>query len=113
MPNQPIDLIKKTLDQYVEQHRPPEDIRPQLDLGYKYEGQTIELNEIRPRYDKPEVIMHYPFAKIRYIKSKKLFKLYWMRASLKWELYEPFPESSHLQKLLDVVEEDKFCCFKG
>ena len=109
----PTPLITKVLEQYVDKHRPPEEIRSKLDIGYTYQGQNIFLEEIRPQWNKPEIIRRYPYAKIRYVKTQKIFKLYWQRASLKWELYEPFPESSHLQKLLDVVAEDGYGCFKG
>lgn len=113
MQKDPNTLIEETLEQHIRTVRPPEDIRDKLDEGYDFDGQVILLVEIRPKWDDPEKIMRYPYAKIRYIKSKKLFKLYWMRASLKWELYEPFPESSHLQELLDVVAADQHYCFKG
>jgi hypothetical protein len=113
MPGNPKTLIEKTLEQHLQKIRPPEDIRDQLDVGYDFDRQAIMLVEIRPKWDDPERIMHHPYAKIRYIKSQKLFKLYWLRASGKWELYEPFPESSHLQELLDVVAEDRHYCFKG
>jgi hypothetical protein len=36
-----------------------------------------------------------------------------MRASGKWELYEPFPKSTHLDKILEVIKEDKYGCFFG
>ena len=106
-------LMERTLREYIEKHRPPEEIRDKLDIGYSHDKQSIFLEEIRPRWDKPEIIMRIPYAKIRYIKSQNIFKLYWQRASLKWELYEPFPESTHLQKLLDVVTEDGCGCFRG
>ncbi|WMQ64732.1 DUF3024 domain-containing protein [Imtechella halotolerans] len=28
-------------------------------------------------------------------------------------MYEPFPKSSHLERLIDVVREDKYGCFFG
>lgn len=34
-----------------------------------------------------------------------------MRASGKWELYEPLPKSTHLDKILKATEEDKYGCF--
>lgn len=107
------DLIDHTLQRYIQQIRPPEDVRNQLDIGYKREGQDIFIEEIRPQWDDPKKIHHYPYAKIKHIKSRQHLKLYWQRASLKWELYKPFPESSHLQKLLDVIDEDSYGCFKG
>lgn len=106
-------MIEITVQKYVEKHRPPEHIRPELDRGYSIDGQKIYINEIRPDWRNPEIIRHRPYAKIWYIKSSKIFRLYWMRASGNWELYEPFPESTHLQELLDVVHVDKLGCFKG
>ena len=73
------------------------------------------LFEIRPlpfeegyvKIIKPE------FAKLRYIKSRKLWKLYWKRASGKWHLYDPYPESTSLSVLLEVTDEDVYGAFKG
>jgi len=47
------------------------------------------------------------------VKSLKIWRLYWMRASGKWELYTPMPESPILEKLLACVDEDINGCFKG
>ena len=46
------------------------------------------------------------FAKIRYYKSRKEWNLYWMRASGKWELYESFPLSSHLDKIIEIIKSE-------
>ncbi len=43
----------------------------------------------------------------------KEWNLYWMRASGKWELYDPFPESTHLGKIIEIINEDKHGCFHG
>jgi len=65
-------------------------------------------------YGKTQRKVNYiPFAKISYYKSREEWNLYWMRASGKWEIYKPFSKSSNLQKMLDVIEEDKNCCFFG
>lgn len=110
MPN---SITEATIQNHIRKNRPPEHIRDKLDIGYSYDGKSIILFEIRPQWNKPTVTLELPYAKIRYIASKKIFKLYWMRASGKWESYEPFPESTHLQKLLDCIDEDAFYCFKG
>jgi len=57
--------------------------------------------------------MHHAFAKIRYVKSHGVWRLYWHRASGKWEAYSPFRESSDLEALLACIDEDSFGCFKG
>lgn len=93
-------------------HPDPEE-RRELDFGYSYTSQAIEIFEIIPQFNKPEVIHHYPFAKIRRIKSQNIWKLYWMRASGKWELYEPYPQDTSLEKLIQIIENDDLGCFFG
>lgn len=101
------------LFEYLEKIRPPEDIRSKLDIGYDYDGRAIEFYEIRPNWINPSIIQHLPFAKIRYVKSKNIWNLYWKRASGKWESYQPFPHASKLQSLLDCIEKDEYGCFYG
>lgn len=114
MKKEVIDINEYTVKKYVESLRPEDlEVRKQLDFGYSYDGQFIELFEIRPVWNDPDKIQNLPFAKIRFYKSKQLWKLYWMRASGKWELYEPFPSSTHLTKIIDIIREDKFGCFYG
>lgn len=106
-PNQAI------LYNYLEEIRPPVHIRNKLDIGYDYDGTVIEIYEIRPDWINPSIIRHHPYAKIRFIKSRNYWKLYWLRASGKWNEYGPFPQSPNLQEILDCIDEDKFGCFKG
>jgi hypothetical protein len=109
-----IDINESTIKKFVESLRPEDpEIRKKLDCGYSYDGKIIEIFEIRPEWDNPKEIQHFPFVKIRYYKSKNVWKLYWMRGNLKWELYEPFPNSSHLNKILEIIQEDKYGCFYG
>ncbi|MFB1021883.1 MAG: DUF3024 domain-containing protein [Vicingaceae bacterium] len=114
MTNSTIDLNEATLKSYVEAIRPNDlEIRQKLDFGYSYDGQIALLFTIRPDWRNPEKIQNSEFAKIRYYKTQRIWKLYWMRATGKWELYEPSPQSTHLEKLLDIVKEDKHHCFHG
>ena len=108
-----IDINENTVKEYVKRNRPPVEIRDQLDLGYTYDKGTIELSEIRPLWDNPNEYENLEFARIKYVKSKKIWKLYWMRASGKWESYNPCSESSNLEKLLDCIDDDSFGCFRG
>jgi len=109
-----IDLNESTINSFVESLRPENaDIRKQVDIGYSYNGNVAILYEIRPFFDNPEEIMKIEFAKMRFYKSKQEWNLYWMRASGKWELYEPFPKSSHLEEMLGVIKTDKHVCFFG
>jgi hypothetical protein len=99
---------------YVDSIRPKDpEIRKDLDYGYSYNERAIEIFEIRPQYNNHKVIHHYPFAKIRRIKSQNIWKLYWMRASGKWELYDPYPQDTSFEKLIDIIRKDAHACFFG
>lgn len=108
-----ININERRIQVYIEKSRPPLEIRDKLDLGYSYNKEVIELFEIRPKWNNPSVFQNSSFAKIKYVKTQKNWKLYWMRASGKWQSYEPFPESSNLEELLSIISEDSYGCFKG
>ena len=114
MTNKTIDINESTIKKYVESLRPENpEIRAQVDIGYSYDGKVVILFEIRPVWNDPKKMQQIEFAKIRLYKSRKEWNLYWMRASGKWELYEPFPESTHLGKIIEIIKEDKHGCFYG
>lgn len=99
---------------FVESLRPKDpEVRKQLDVGYSYDGKVIILFEIRPFWMDPSKVQHLEFAKLRYTETRKQWSLYWMRASGKWELYQPSPHSAHLDALLEVIKEDELSCFFG
>lgn len=114
MDNNEIDINEIIIRNFVESIRPEDhEIRKEVDIGYSYDGRNFEIFEIRPRWDKPEEIMHNSFAKITYIKSKNNWKIYWMRGNLKWDLYEEFPSNITLENVLRVMDQDKHGCFYG
>ncbi len=98
---------------FMEKRRPPAPIRSKLDLGYRITGHSVELFEIRPRYDKPEIILEHDFAKTTYVRTQRVWKVFWMRADLKWHSYEPVPEVDSIEKFLEIVGQDKYSCFFG
>ncbi len=109
-----VDLQEREIEMFIESLRPVDpEIRTKLDYGYTYDNQTIELFEIRPAWNDPQVFHNEPFAKIRYIKSRRIWKLFWLRSNLKWNAYAPLPESSRLQDLLLTINEDAHGCFFG
>ena len=105
--------IIETLENYLDRVRPEPEIRDQLDIGYTMEGQSIILLEIRPIWNKPGEIQNIPYAKASYIRSQRIWKIYWMRANLKWYGYDPTPSVKKLSTFLRIVDEDKLGCFKG
>ena len=115
MANKTIDINESTIKRYVESLRPETaETRAQVDIGYSFEERKVViLYEIRPYWNDPATIQQIEFAKIRYYKSRQEWNLYWMRASGKWELYQPFPKSSHLQEVIEIIKKDEHGCFYG
>lgn len=106
-------LTESILKKFIEKQRPPIEIRDEYDIGYSYDKSVVILFEIRPDWIDSKKKMYLETAKIRYYKSQKIWKLYWLRASGKWELYAPFPTAKSIEHLLKVIEEDKQDCFWG
>jgi hypothetical protein len=103
----------KAVSKFVEARRPPPHVRPQLDLGYRIAGQSVEIFEVRPDFRDPTETMENSVAKATYVKRADEWRIYWQRADLKWHRYEPHPTALSIEEFLTVVEEDKYCCFFG
>ena len=101
------------MDEYIEKHRPPPNIREQLDLSYRIIRQSVEIFEVRPVWDNPKEKVENGVAKATYVKKTGVWKIYWQRADLKWHAYEPNLFAVSLEDVLDVVEEDEYACFYG
>ncbi len=110
-----VDINYAKVASYVKKIRPPKEIRHKLDIGFKFEKNTFEIFEVRPvwRSPNPNDYQKSSFVKFRYIISRKIWKLYWMRASGKWELYDPFPQSNSLDKIIECIDDDAYGCFYG
>ncbi|WP_241790888.1 DUF3024 domain-containing protein [Sphingobacterium rhinopitheci] len=109
-----ISMVEIQLRSFVEARRPKEEsVRAQLDFGYSWDGQTAIFFEIRPQWNDPSHLLELPFAKLRFVKSSKMWKLYWMRGSGKWQSYEPQSESAYLQSLINEIDYDVDGCFFG
>ncbi len=108
-----IKKIEKEVGAFIEKRRPSPHIRGQVDLGYRVSGQSVEIFEIRPRWDDPEEKIEEAVAKATYVKTQKVWKVYWQRADLKWHRYDPDPEVKTLAEVLRLVDEDEYACFFG
>lgn len=104
---------EKELEKFLEERRPPTHLRARLDLAYRISGQSVEIFEIRPAFRNPDEKMEMPVAKTTYVKSKKVWKVYWMRQDLKWHSYPPAPQVKHFEDFLELVNEDANACFFG
>lgn len=106
--------LRKSLDSFMELHRPPPQVRPQLDLTYRINGQSVEIVEVRTRWrGSPGEIQERPVAKATFVKTTGRWRVFWMRADLKWHGYEPEPHVSRVEEFLALVARDEFSCFFG
>ena len=105
--------IEKAASRFIEKHRPAAHIRPELDLGFRLKGQSIEIFEIRPVWKTEHLKQERPVAKATYIKTQEMWRIFWQRADLKWHRYEPIPDVESIDEFLTIVGQDEYCCFWG
>lgn len=105
--------IHKILERYVEKTRPPENLRDEVDLSFRLDGQSVEIFEIRPFRNDPKEKIEEPIAKATYVKTRNLWKVFWQRSDLKWHRYEPDPEVDAIEAFIKIVEKDDYACFFG
>ncbi len=104
---------EKEVRAFVEKRRPPPHVREELDLGYRLNGQSVEIFEIRPLWRHPGEKIEVAVAKATFVKSQQVWRVYWHRADLKWHRYDPEPDVPTLQAFLDLVDRDEYGCFFG
>lgn len=107
-----IEIIE-VMEGYLINARPPEEIRNQLDINYRVEGQSIVIFEIRPFCDDPNKKIECYVAKTTFVKKENIWKIFWIRADMKWYSYQPNPKVKSLKEFIKIVEEDKLGCFWG
>jgi len=108
-----ININEKRIDDYIQAKRPPVELREQVDLGYSFKNNEVLLFQIRPQWDDQSKKNEYPFARCKYVKTQQIWKIYWMRASGKWELYEPNPKVADIESFIKIIESDEHGCFWG
>lgn len=98
---------------FLTSSRPPEEIRDKLDLAWRIERQSVVIYTIRPWWRDESQKIEQPAAKATFNRRLNRWKIYWMRADLKWHPYPPHPEAIFLDEFLAVVDEDESACFWG
>ncbi|MEO8480526.1 MAG: DUF3024 domain-containing protein [Gemmatimonadota bacterium] len=89
------------------------DVRDQLRLGYRIEGNAVVLFESRVMYNDPSQWIEEPVAKFRYVASISRWRLFCMFRDLKWRGYELLPEAPSLDELVAEVLRDPTGIFWG
>ena len=125
-----LDTIKtveviEALENFLEAKRPPVHLRDKIDLGYKIEGQSVVIFEIRPNWvgitnpnqqitnpNRPGEKLECNVAKATFVKAKNHWRVYWVRGNLDWESYV-VPTVKAIDAFLKLVKEDRHGCFFG
>jgi len=97
----------------MEKQRPPEHIRDRLDLGFRAAGHSFEFFQIYPPLPGRSKTVQHGLAKVTFVRTRDEWRLYWMRADLKWHSYDPEPIHSTLESALKTVAQDRYNCFYG
>ena len=94
-------------------HRPPLHMRDQIREGQRFAGHSIELFFVRPAYNRPGQQVETPIAKLQFVRTQNVWRLFWKRADLKWHGYPPHPEVASLPAALRIIDKDELNCFFG
>ena len=105
--------LEKMVGAFIEKRRPPSYLRSEGDLGFRVTEQSVEIFEIRPRYEDPSEKVEHAVAKATYVRSSDVWKVFWQRRDLKWHRYDPAPEVPTLAQFLALVEKDVYGAFFG
>ena len=98
---------------HVLEDRVPPEVRDQLKICHRTEGNSIVLFGYRPRYLKPDEWIEHPYAKFTYVAKTGRWKLFWMPSTMRWRTYHGLPEAATFQAAFDELEADPLCCFFG
>jgi len=100
---------------FIEEQRPREEIRSQVDLDYSIDidDQSIEIFEIRPRWNSPDEKVKIPISKTKWVRRQRVWKIYWQRADMNWHKYDPLPQTDAFKEFIKELKEDPYACFWG
>lgn len=92
----------------------PVHIKHEVDYDYEVDGQSVLIFEVRPLWrGQPGEKTRRPLAKFRYFKLRNQWQIYWMRASDKWQIYEPQSTARNLETAMKIIASDQYGCFFG
>ena len=93
--------------------RQPLHLRDQVREGQRVTGQSIELFIVRPAFNNPAEQIEESIAKVQYVGTRRIWRIFWKRADLRWHSYKPVPEVNSLADALRVIDQDENACFFG
>jgi len=93
--------------------RSPAHLKDKLRLVYAVKGHEVVITERRPRWDNQTEWIETPVAKLKFIRSANKWRLYWIRADMKWHEYSGLSSSNRLEDLVQEIDDDPQACFFG
>lgn len=108
-----IEFTEIQIKQYIEEIRPPKEMRDQVDISYFFKIGIVEIFEVRPKWDDPKVLENFPILRTKHVKSKNIWRVYWLDSKQKWIKYTPNFEVSHFSKVIEILKKDEHGCFWG
>jgi hypothetical protein len=91
----------------------PPQLADELRIVYDVDGHSVSILEERPPWDGVGERTRRGIARFRYVRSHRLWTLYWMRQDLKWHLFASGMAAANLAELVAVVEENRYGAFFG
>lgn len=107
-----IELIENGVGGLCREMNRPE-FKDELSIIYRIDKQDVIIFEKRPAYQRPKEFTEIPAAKLKYLRTKKEWRLFWMRGDLKWHAYNPIKNSVKLKDLVAEIKSDPYGCFWG
>lgn len=114
---------EQALSRFLARRRPPPHLRHEIDLGYRINGQSIEIHEVRARLMPPNIDpfridqarthVESPIAKATLVRAKDHWRVFWRRSDMQWHAYEPHPIARSIEEFVTLVDEDRYACFFG
>lgn len=114
MPFSELDLkrIEQTVGVFCGK-RSPVHLKDKLCLTYTVKNHEVVIIERRPRWDNQTEWTELPVAKLKFIRTAAKWRLYWMRADMKWHEYPGLSSSNRLSDLVQEIDTDPLACFFG
>ena len=95
--------------------RVPEHARDEVRVDVEEDRQAVTIVKCRPpwREDYGPEWTRSPIARLRYVRSTRLWTLYYRRHTGRWERYPLLPSTRRLDELLGEIDQDPICIFWG
>jgi hypothetical protein len=107
-----LERIDRTVGELCRRRCPPE-FQDRVQMNYRIVRHDVIMYETQPGYRNPNEWVEHGVAKLRFVRAASEWRLFWLRASLRWQSYEPYPSSRDLKALVDEIDRDPHGCFFG